>query len=133
MAAKRQFVAAQSVGLSVRSIRAARDNLKTLDQRSRMATYDVVVVGTGGVGSAALFHLARRGARVLGIDRFTGPHDRGSSHGQTRIIRQAYFEHPDYVPLLKLAYEGWNELEQPKNSRSWKITACSRLLPRPVT
>ncbi len=74
-------------------------------------TYDVIILGTGGVGSAAAFHLARRGARVLGIDRFEEGHDRGSSHGQTRIIRQAYFEHADYVPLLLRAYDLWRELE----------------------
>ena len=77
-----------------------------------MADYDCIVVGTGGVGSAALFHLARRGARALGLDRFPPGHDRGSSHGDTRIIRQAYFEHPDYVPLLFRAYELWRELEE---------------------
>lgn len=71
-------------------------------------SFDVIVVGVGGVGSAVLLHLAERGARVLGIDSFHPPHDRGSSHGQTRIIRQAYFEHPDYVPLLLRAYELWN-------------------------
>ena len=74
--------------------------------------YDVIILGTGGVGSAAAFHAARRGAKVLGIDRFPGGHDRGSSHGETRIIRQAYFEHADYVPLLLRAYELWRELEQ---------------------
>ncbi|MGE0759740.1 MAG: N-methyl-L-tryptophan oxidase [Pirellulaceae bacterium] len=74
--------------------------------------YDAIVVGTGGVGSAAAYHLARRGCRVLGLDRFPGGHDRGSSHGQTRIIRLAYFEHPDYVPLLRRAYDLWRELEQ---------------------
>jgi sarcosine oxidase len=73
--------------------------------------YDVIVLGTGGVGSAAAYHLARRGTKVLGIDQFPGGHDRGSSHGQTRVIRQAYFEHPDYVPLLLRAYELWRELE----------------------
>jgi sarcosine oxidase len=77
-----------------------------------MPTYDAIVLGTGGVGSAAAFHLAQRGAKVLGIDQFAGGHDRGSSHGQTRVIRQAYFEHPDYVPLLLRAYELWRELEQ---------------------
>ncbi len=75
-----------------------------------MPTYDVIVIGTGGVGSAALYHLAKRGAKVLGLDRFPPGHDRGSSHGRTRIIRQAYFEHPDYVPLLLRAYELWEEL-----------------------
>jgi sarcosine oxidase len=76
-----------------------------------MKSYDVIVIGTGGVGSAALFHLARRGARALGLDRFPPGHDRGSSHGMTRVIRLAYFEHPDYVPLLRRAYELWAELE----------------------
>jgi sarcosine oxidase len=77
-----------------------------------MTYYDVIVLGTGGVGSAAAYRLARRGAKVLGIDQFPGGHDRGSSHGETRVIRQAYFEHPDYVPLLLRAYELWRELEQ---------------------
>src|SRR6187549_3207063 len=77
-----------------------------------MDSYDVIVLGTGGVGSAAAYHAARRGAKVLGIDQFPGGHDRGSSHGETRIIRQAYFEHPDYVPLLLRAYELWAELEE---------------------
>jgi len=77
-----------------------------------MQTYDVIVIGTGGVGSAALFHLAKRGVKVLGLDRFPPGHDLGSSHGRTRIIRQAYFEHPDYVPLLLRAYEIWGDLSQ---------------------
>jgi monomeric sarcosine oxidase len=77
-----------------------------------MPGLDCIVLGTGGVGSAALHHLARRGARALGIDRFAPGHDRGSSHGETRIIRLAYFEHPDYVPLLRRAYELWQELEE---------------------
>jgi monomeric sarcosine oxidase len=82
-----------------------------------MSHYDAIVLGTGGVGSATLFHLARRGARVLGIDRFHPPHDRGSSHGQTRVIRQAYFEHSDYVPLLIESYRLWRELEQQAGRR----------------
>jgi monomeric sarcosine oxidase len=76
-----------------------------------MSHYDAIVLGAGGVGSAAMLHLARRGARVLGIDRFHPPHDRGSSHGHTRVIRQAYFEHPDYVPLLVESYRLWRDLE----------------------
>ncbi len=76
-----------------------------------MQHYDAIVLGLGGVGSAALFHLVRRGYRVLGLDRFPAGHDRGSSHGETRVIRQAYFEHPDYVPLLRRSYELWHELE----------------------
>jgi sarcosine oxidase len=75
-------------------------------------SYDAIILGTGGVGSAAALHLARRGASVLGLDRFPAGHDRGSSHGETRIIRQAYFEHTNYVPLLLRAYELWRELEQ---------------------
>ncbi len=62
------------------------------------------------MGSAAVYHLAKRGARVLGIDRFHPPHAFGSSHGQTRIIREAYFEHPAYVPLVQRAYVLWDEL-----------------------
>jgi monomeric sarcosine oxidase len=77
-----------------------------------MERYNAVVLGAGGVGSAAMFHLARRGARVLGIDRFSPPHGHGSTHGSTRVIRQAYFEHPDYVPLLVESYRQWRELEQ---------------------
>jgi sarcosine oxidase len=73
---------------------------------------DVIVIGTGGIGSAALWHLARRGVRVLGLDRFPVAHARGSSHGQTRLIRQAYYEHTDYVPLLQRAYALWRELER---------------------
>lgn len=76
-----------------------------------MKTYDVLVIGAGGVGSAAMLELAKRGLSVIGIDRFTPPHSRGSSHGQTRVIRQAYFEHPDYVPLLHRTYELWRGLE----------------------
>jgi sarcosine oxidase len=74
--------------------------------------YDAIVLGVGGIGSAAFYHLARRGAQVLGLDRFPAGHALGSSHGQTRIIRQAYFEHPDYVPLLRHAYPLWHDLER---------------------
>jgi sarcosine oxidase len=63
------------------------------------------------MGSAAAFHLAKQGRKVLGLDRFTPPHSLGSSHGQTRIIREAYFEHPAYVPLVQRAYQLWAELE----------------------
>jgi sarcosine oxidase len=75
-------------------------------------TFDVIVVGLGAMGSAAAYYLARRNQRILGLDRFTPPHAFGSSHGQTRIIREAYFEHPHYVPLVQKAYENWAELEQ---------------------
>lgn len=74
------------------------------------ARFDVIVVGLGAMGAAAACQLAARGVSVLGLDRFTPPHDLGSSHGQTRIIREAYAEHPDYVPLVQRAYELWSEL-----------------------
>lgn len=73
--------------------------------------FDVIVAGLGAMGSAAAYHLARRGKKVLGLDRFTPPHTMGSSHGRTRIIREAYFEHPSYVPLVQRAYTLWSELE----------------------
>jgi sarcosine oxidase len=73
--------------------------------------HDVVVIGLGGVGSAVFAELSRRGVDVLGIDRFEPPHQSGSSHGQSRIFRVAYFEHPDYVPLARRSRELWCELE----------------------
>ena len=76
-----------------------------------MSNYDVIVLGTGGVGSAAAMHLAKRGVKVLGLDQFEHAHNQGSSHGQTRAIRMAYFERADYVPLLRRAYQLWDVLE----------------------
>jgi sarcosine oxidase len=73
--------------------------------------YDAVIIGLGGMGSAAAAHLAARGQRVLGLERFGAAHALGSSHGGSRIIRQSYFEDPAYVPLLLRAYELWSELE----------------------
>ena len=87
-----------------------------------MDRYDVVVVGVGGMGSAALYHLARRGKRVLGLERFDLLHEQGSSHGLTRIIRLAYFEHPDYVPLLRRAYELWRALEAEAGEQLLHVT-----------
>ncbi|MDB5389832.1 MAG: soxA [Planctomycetaceae bacterium] len=72
--------------------------------------FDAIVIGVGGFGSSALYHLAERGQRVLGLEQFGVAHDRGSSHGETRIIRQAYFEHVNYVPLLQRAYELWDRM-----------------------
>jgi sarcosine oxidase len=76
-----------------------------------MPAWDVAVVGLGAMGSAALFHLASRGKRVIGIEQFEPGHARGSSHGESRLIRLAYFEHPSYVPLVRLAYRNWRALE----------------------
>jgi sarcosine oxidase len=73
--------------------------------------FQVIVLGVGGMGSAACYYLARRGVRVLGLERFDIPHSFGSSHGQTRIIRLAYLEHPSYVGLLRRSYELWREIE----------------------
>lgn len=84
--------------------------------------FAVIVVGVGGMGSAAAYHLARRGRRVLGLERFDIPHDQGSSHGLTRIIRLAYYEHPSYVPLLRRAYELWEELERASGEKLLQIT-----------
>jgi sarcosine oxidase len=84
--------------------------------------YDVIVIGVGGMGSAAVYHLARRGARVLGLERYDIPHDLGSSHGVNRIIRLAYAEHPAYVPLLRRAYELWREIEMHAGERLLFIT-----------
>ena len=73
--------------------------------------WDAIVLGVGGMGSATLYHLARRGQRVLGLEQFGVAHEMGSSHGLTRIIRLAYYEDPAYVPLLRRSYELWRELE----------------------
>ena len=85
-------------------------------------TYDVIVIGLGGVGSAAAYHLATRGKRVLGLEQYTPAHDRGSSHGSSRIIRQAYNEGPGYVPLVLRAYELWEQLERESNTDLLTIT-----------
>jgi sarcosine oxidase len=87
-----------------------------------MATYDAVVIGLGVTGAASLYRLAKRGLRVLGIEQFAPAHDRGSSHGETRIIRLGYFEHPSYVPLLREAYPLWRDLEAESGQELLKIT-----------
>ncbi|MBA3963415.1 MAG: N-methyl-L-tryptophan oxidase [Chthoniobacterales bacterium] len=75
-------------------------------------TYDVAVVGLGGIGSAIFAHCAARGAKTIGLEQFGAAHDLGSSHGKSRMIRKAYFEDPAYVPLLLRAYDLWRELEK---------------------
>src|SRR5580698_135594 len=72
--------------------------------------FDVIVIGVGSMGAAACFQLAGRGARVLGLERFDIPNAMGSAAGFSRMIRLAYFEHPDYVPLLRRSYQLWKEL-----------------------
>src|SRR5688572_24190839 len=77
-----------------------------------MDSFDIAVIGLGAMGSASADALARRGVRVVAFDRFAPPHTNGSTHGHTRIIREAYYEHPLYVPLVRRAYELWSELER---------------------
>jgi sarcosine oxidase len=84
--------------------------------------YDVIVIGLGGMGSAAAYHLAARGQRVLGLEKFTPAHDKGSSHGGSRIIRQSYFEDPAYVPLLLRAYELWEQLANDTGLEVYRLT-----------
>src|ERR671938_1828217 len=84
--------------------------------------YDVIVIGVGGMCSSTCYHLARRGKRVLGLERFGIPHTRGSSHGYTRIIRLAYYEHPSYVLLLHRAYELWREIQEVAGGQLLYIT-----------
>jgi sarcosine oxidase len=84
--------------------------------------YDVIVAGLGGMGSAAAYHLAARGKRVLGLERHTPSHDKGSSHGQSRIIRLTYSEDPSYVPLVLRAYELWERLERETGEDLMTIT-----------
>jgi sarcosine oxidase len=92
-----------------------------------MARYDVVVCGLGVMGSAALYTLAHRGVRVLGLDRHAPGHDRGSSHSETRIIRLSYFEHPSYVPLLRTAYDLWRELERAAGRPLLHVTGIAEI------
>ena len=85
-------------------------------------TYDVIVVGLGAMGSATLHQLAHRGFKVLGIEQFTPGHANGSSHGKSRIIREAYFEDPRYVPLVQRAYECWRALEEESGATVFRQT-----------
>lgn len=90
-------------------------------------TYEAAVIGLGAMGSAALYHLSRRGLRTVGLDRFSPGHDRGSSHGSTRIIRLGYFEHPSYVPLVRRAYALWRELERASGRPLLTVTGIAEI------
>src|SRR3989442_15070342 len=94
-----------------------------------MPTDDIIVLGLGAMGSAAAYHLARRGVRVLAIEQYTPAHAQGSSHGRSRIIREAYFEHPDYVPLIQRAYELWRGPGRAAPERPLGMTAGPRNRP----
>ena len=73
--------------------------------------FDVIVLGVGSMGSSTCYYLAKQGVKVLGLEQFDIPNELSSHAGQTRIIRKAYFEHPDYVPLLEKSYQNWKHLE----------------------
>ena len=92
--------------------------------------YDAIVLGLGGMGSAAAYELARRGLRVLGLEQFEFAHARGSSHGQTRIIRTLYYEDPAYVPLVERAFAKWYELEQQTGRALLAQCPCLTVGPR---
>jgi sarcosine oxidase len=85
-------------------------------------TFDVIVIGVGGMGSAASFHLAQKGLEVLGLEQFDIPNDQGSSHGVNRIFRLAYYEDPGYVPLMIRARDLWLDLERRHGSKLVHVT-----------
>jgi len=84
--------------------------------------FDTIVCGLGAMGSAAVYQLAKRGNKVLGLDQFSPPHDNGSSHGESRIIRQAIGEGEEYVPLVLRSYELWREIEKAAGAELLTIT-----------
>lgn len=87
-----------------------------------MKSYDVIVIGLGAMGTAITYNLARHGVKALGLEKFSLNHTNGSSHGKTRIIRTAYFEHPAYVPLVKRAMELWFDLQKESGMNLIKLT-----------
>lgn len=114
---KRRDFITQSIGTTVLSAAPAlsalslRVNDKIEKSSNDNVNYDVIVLGVGSMGSATCYHLAKQGHKVLGLEQFDIPHELGSHAGQSRIIRKAYGEHPDYVPLLERAYQNWKTLE----------------------
>jgi sarcosine oxidase len=92
-------------------------------------SFDVIVVGLGAFGSATLYQLAKRGASVLGIDQFAPPHNKGSSHGNTRITRLAAGEGADYIPFIKRSHDIWQELEAQTGKRLYHRIGCSSQRP----
>ncbi|MGZ3331153.1 MAG: N-methyl-L-tryptophan oxidase [Gemmatimonadaceae bacterium] len=101
---------------------ATRDQHHKTGKSGKARDYDAIVAGLGAMGSATLFHLARRGLSVLGLEQFSPGHQFGSSHGDSRIIRETYFEHPLYVPLVQRANELWRELEAASGKSLMTIT-----------
>jgi sarcosine oxidase len=84
--------------------------------------FDYIVIGVGSMGSSTCYHLAKSGATVLGIEQFELAHERGAHSGQSRIVRKAYFEHPDYIPLLERAYHNWQEIERVSGNKMYHET-----------
>ena len=87
-----------------------------------MQSFDVIVVGVGGMGAATCVHLAQRGARVLGLEQFDIPHALGSSHGGSRVFRMCYHEDQRYVPLLQRAFDLWNQLDEEHDSTIFRAS-----------
>src|SRR5258705_13697602 len=87
-----------------------------------MAGSEIIIIGGGAMGTATAFELAKRGRSVRLFEQFAIGHELGSSHGYSRIIRRAYFEHPDYVPLVERAYELWRKLERASGESLLAIT-----------
>ena len=95
---------------------------KEIESATNQTKYDVIVLGVGSMGSSTCYHLAKKGYKVLGLEQFDIPHEQGSHAGQSRIIRKAYGEASDYVPLLERAYENWKTLESETGSQVYYKT-----------
>ncbi|MEY3053230.1 MAG: hypothetical protein RLY31_3015 [Bacteroidota bacterium] len=112
------------------------DNRKeTLPTGKARSSFDVIIVGLGTMGAATAWQLARKGFRVLGLEQYGVAHAAGSHTGQSRLVRKAYFEHPDYVPLLEMAYQGWSALEAETGTKLYHETGLLYMAPGgdPVT
>ena len=94
-----------------------------------MRSFDTVIIGLGAMGSATAWACAARGQRVLGLEQFPLVHDQGSSHGQSRIIREAYYEHPAYVPLVQEAAQRWKSLEESTGQTLLTRCVCANIGP----
>ena len=97
-------------------------NQKITDINLNDKNYDVIVVGVGSMGAATCYYLAKQGLKVLGLEQFDIPNQLSSHTGQSRLIRKAYFEHPDYVPLLEKAYTNWRAIEEESNTQLYYQT-----------
>jgi sarcosine oxidase len=98
---------------------------KQIESSSDQKIFDVIVLGVGSMGSSACYHLAKRCFKVLGIEQFDIPHEQGSHTGQSRIIRKAYGEDAEYVPLLEKAYQNWLMLESETGSQVYYETGLT--------